>query len=401
VDLIVDPTIEKALSLDFVKMANILSACTGVERPVFWRDNTLWLIDQKILPAEFKLVQIHTVDEVILAIKDMTVRGAPAIGVAGAFGLVIHSQHSNASTNLELLHELVEAKKKIDSSRPTAVNLMWATGRILDLATSYTNISEAHQNAPSANLKRVLLSQVLQLAEQDVEINLKLANFGNALVKQNDNIMHICNTGAVATIDYGTALGVIYRAHQEKKNIHVWINETRPRLQGSKLTAWELTQAKIPCTLHVDSAAGLLFYQKKVDIVLFGADRVAANGDVANKVGTMKLSVLAHEFNVPVYACVPTSTIDLETLTGSDIHIEERNAEEVTVVGTTRLAPMNVKVFNPAFDITPAKYLTGIITEMGVCYPPFNVSLKDAKERAIQQAANEWKSQLEAILKAE
>ena len=382
-------------------MSTIISACTGVERPVFWRDDALWLIDQKLLPGEFKLVCIRTVEEAVLAIKDMTVRGAPAIGVTGAFGLVLHSQISKANTNLELLHELISVKKIIDSSRPTAVNLMWATSRIIEICDSYTKISSAHQQAPSSSLKKILLEQVLALSDQDVAINLKLATFGNELIKQDDNIMHICNTGAIATIDYGTALGVIYKAHQEKKNIHVWINETRPRLQGSKLTAWELTQAKIPCTLHVDSAAGLLFYQKKVNIVLFGADRVAANGDVANKVGTMKLSVLAHEFNVPVFACVPTSTIDLETLTGGDIHIEERNAEEVTVIGTTRIAPIEVKVFNPAFDITPAKYLTGIITEMGICYPPFNVSLKKAKEDAIAFAKKEWEKQLHAILQAE
>jgi methylthioribose-1-phosphate isomerase len=202
----------------------------------------------------------------------------------------------------------------------------------------------------------------------------------------------------LATVDYGTAIGVIYSAHHQKKNIHVWVDETRPRLQGARLTAWELMREGVPMHLVVDGAAGLLMYQKKVDAVVFGADRVAANGDTANKIGTYKLAVVARENSVPVYACVPTSTIDLTVSSGHTIVIEERGSEEVTHVGAEQVAPPNCPVFNPAFDVTPAKYLSAIVTEEGVCYPPFEQSLPLAKKKSDERVQAQWKTRLAAYL---
>lgn len=237
-------------------------------------------------------------------------------------------------------------------------------------------------SASVAELVRYTLEAAQALAEEDVDINRRLSEFGAEIVKPGANILHHCNTGALATVDIGTAIGVIYEAHKQGKNIHVWVDETRPRLQGARLTAWELMREGVPMHLIADNAAGYLMLSGKVDVVLFGADRVAANGDVVNKIGTYKISVVAKENKVPVYACVPTSTIDLTFTDGKTIPIEERNAEEVTMVGDVRIAPENCPVFNPAFDVTPGEYLTGIITEEGICYPPFEVSLAKAKAAA-------------------
>lgn len=223
------------------------------------------------------------------------------------------------------------------------------------------------------------------LAEEDVAINKRLSEFGAEVVPPGANVLHHCNTGALATVDIGTAIGVIYECHRQGKGIHVWVDETRPRLQGARLSAWELMREGVPMHLVADNAAGYLMLAGKVDVVLFGADRVARNGDVVNKIGTYKLAVVAKENKVPVFACVPTSTIDLEFLDGSGIPIEERSAEEVTTVGGVRVAPVDCPVFNPAFDVTPFRYLTGIITEEGVCYPPFEQSLPAAVARAEQR----------------
>jgi len=406
-------------------MAAALSECTGEVRPVSFHGGKLHLIDQKALPGALTLVAASSTAEVFALIKDMTVRGAPAIGAAGAFGLVLAAASSAAATPAALVAELAQAKAFLDSSRPTAVNLAWATGRLLDIAGAYAR-------APGmsvAALRAALESEAQALAEEDVAINRALAKHGAALVKQGANILHRawlggegpsrtpgaggivharshsrppsplpdCNTGALATVDIGTALGVIYEAHRQGKGIHVWVDETRPRLQGAKLTAWELMRGGVPLHLVVDSAAGMLMAAGKVDVFLFGADRVAANGDVANKVGTYKNCVVARENDVPAYACVPTSTIDLDVATGADIPIEERPAEEVTCVGDTRLAPEGVPVYNPAFDVTPAKYITAIITEEGVCYRPFAASLRAAKEAAERRAKATWEAKLAKI----
>jgi methylthioribose-1-phosphate isomerase len=305
----------------------------------------------------------------------MVVRGAPAIGATGAYGMALAAFNSPATKRDELLADLIAAKKMLDASRPTAVNLSWATARLLDLAE--------HTVLPNVDdLRSALLAEAEAVADDDVEINRRMGFHGAALIPDGANLLHHCNTGALAAVDFGTALGVVFACHEQGKRIHVWVDETRPRLQGARLTAWELMRAGVPMHLIADNAAGHLMRAGKVDAVIYGADRVAANGDVANKVGSYKLAVVAKENGIPVYAVVPTSTIDLNLPNGDHIPIEERDAREVTHVGDTHIAPEGVPVYNPAFDVTPHRYLTAIVTEEGVCYPPFTESLHKAKAAA-------------------
>ena len=344
-------------------------------RTVYWADNRVKMIDQRLLPTEFVIAEFSDVAGVARSIKEMYVRGAPAIGATGAYGMALAAQASPATDRDSLLIDLRAAKAILDAARPTAVNLSWATTRLLTLAEQSVlpNVDD---------LRNLLLAEAEALADEDVEINRRMGFHGAAVVPEGANLLHHCNTGTLATVDFGTALGVIYACQEQGKTIHVWVDETRPRLQGARLTAWELMRAEIPMHLIADNAAGHLMRTGKVDLVIYGADRVAANGDVANKIGTYKISVCARENGIPVYAVVPTSTIDLNLATGDLIPIEERDAEEVTMVGATRIAPENVPVYNPAFDVTPHKYLTGIITEEGICYPPFTESLRRAKAAA-------------------
>jgi methylthioribose-1-phosphate isomerase len=350
-------------------------------RTVSWKggllDGALRLIDQRALPLQLRHRECRSVGETAASIADMTVRGAPAIGAAGGFGMALAAREA-ALKGQPVVEALVAAKRALDAARPTAVNLSWATQRLLELARAVAGAG----GASGADVAARVLAEAQALADQDVEINLAMGRHGSQVVPHGANILHHCNTGALATVDVGTALGVVYECHRAGKGVHVWVDETRPRLQGARLTAWELMREGVPMHLIADNAAGLLMLQGKVDVVLYGADRVAANGDVANKVGTYKISVVAREHGIPVYPVVPTSTIDLDCATGAHIPIEERDAEEVTMVGAERIAPPNVRVFNPAFDVTPAKYVTGIITEEGICYPPYAVSLRAAKERA-------------------
>jgi methylthioribose-1-phosphate isomerase len=369
------------------------SECTGEVRPVSYARGVVSLIDQTRLPADLVVVDAATVEDVWARIRDMTVRGAPAIGAAGAFGMAMAAAASKAGDAAGVLADVAAAKAYLDSSRPTAVNLMWATGRMLDVARAYAELP----GATAASLTAAIEAESQALADADVEVNRALAVAGAAVIPDAANILTHCNTGALATVDIGTALGVIYECHKRGKGVHVWVDETRPRLQGAKLTAWELMRGGVPCHLIADNAAGLLMMRGKVDAFLFGADRVAANGDVANKVGTYKNAVVARENGVPVYACVPTSTVDLAMADGSGIHIEERAAEEVTHIGGVAIAPEGVPVFNPAFDVTPAKYITAIITEEGVCYPPFAVTLRRAKEAAEARAKAAWTAKLAAV----
>ncbi|RLN54072.1 hypothetical protein BBJ29_007737 [Phytophthora kernoviae] len=356
-------------------------------RSVLWADGGLQLIDQRKLPTELVLMRCETVEAVTRAITDMTVRGAPAIGAAGAFGLAIAAKSFNAtesSTKDEFVQAIEQAKATIDAARPTAVNLTWATERVAK------DLQLKVQRSPDASIAEMVaytLTLAQALAEEDVAINKRLSEFGAEVVPVGSNILHHCNTGALATVDIGTAIGVIYECHAQGKNVHVWVDETRPRLQGARLSAWELMREGVPIHLIADNAAGYLMLAGKVDVVLFGADRVAANGDVVNKIGTYKLAVVAKENSVPVYACVPTSTIDLNFLEGMGIPIEERSADEVACVQGVRIAPEGCPVFNPAFDVTPYRYLTGIITEEGVCYPPFEQSLAKAKAAAEKRRA--------------
>ena len=352
-------------------------------RTLWWEDNQLKMIDQRVLPLTFTVLSYGRYEDVAQAITDMVVRGAPAIGATGGFGMALAALQSPARDRDSLLIDLAQAKAVLDAARPTAVNLSWATSRLLDLAHHLVLSNPSTLlRAGVDDIRSSIVIEAQRIADEDVEINRRMGAFGAAIVPQPANILTHCNAGSLATVDYGTTLGVVRAAVEAGKQVHVWVDETRPRLQGARLTAWELMRDAIPMTLIADNAAGMLMRAGKVDLVLFGADRVAANGDVANKIGSYKLAVIARENGVPCYSVVPTPTIDLSLAHGDLIPIEERSAREVTHIGAEQIAPDGVPVYNPAFDVTPHRYLTGIITEEGICYPPFEVSLRRAVEAA-------------------
>jgi methylthioribose-1-phosphate isomerase len=343
-------------------------------RTVFWENNELKMIDQRILPARLELVSIRKHKDVAHAITDMVVRGAPAIGAAAAFGLALAGFESASSSIDKLFADLQKAAAILKSARPTAVNLAWALDRIMNSAETVKD------SLSPDDLRQYILAEAQKIANEDVEINKRMAEHGAALINDGDTIIHHCNTGALATVDWGTALGVIHTAHEQGKRIHVLVDETRPRLQGARLTAWELEQYGIPYEIISDNMSGYFLKAGKAQKVFFGADRVAANGDVANKIGTYMLSLAAHDNNVPTYAVVPTSTVDLSLAHGDLIPIEERNTDEVLGIQFhgEPIAPKNAKARNPAFDVTPNRLLSGIVTENGVVYPPFDVNLAQA-----------------------
>ncbi len=341
-------------------------------RTVFWEDNQLKMIDQRFLPGRFEVVAFRDHASVARAIKDMVVRGAPAIGAAAAFGLALAGYESKATSSSELIDDLQVASNTLKAARPTAVNLAWAVDRVMWI------VEELKEKRNVGQLRRLILDAAQRIADEDVEINKRMAEYGAALIKDGDTIIHHCNTGALATVDWGTALGVIHTAHEQGKHIHVLVDETRPRLQGARLTAWELEQYGIPYEIISDNMAGYFLRAGKAQKVLFGADRVAANGDVANKIGTYMLALAAHDNAVPVYPVVPTSTVDLYLEHGGLIPIEERDPEEVLGIQFhgERVAPVEAEARNIAFDVTPNRLITGIVTENGVVYPPFDVSLR-------------------------
>ena len=333
------------------------------------------MIDQRLLPSIFEIVEFTDYKEVAVSIKEMYVRGAPAIGAAAAFGMALAAQQSTANSREALLRDLETAGADLRATRPTAVNLFWGVERMLRAAT---NEEIEHVD----EVRQAILAEAQRLADEDVEINTRMARNGAALVKDGDTILHHCNTGSLATVDWGTALGVIRMANEQGKKIHVILDETRPQLQGARLSAWECEQYHIPYTLIADNAAGHFMRTGQVNICFVGSDRTAANGDVANKIGTYKLGVVAKENGIPFFPVVPTSTVDLNLATGDDIPIEERPGAEIT--GLTFLgrpvAPAGARVANPAFDVTPHKYVTGIVTEHSVVYPPFGINLRRAVE---------------------
>jgi methylthioribose-1-phosphate isomerase len=342
-------------------------------RTVFWEDDQVKMIDQRQLPTVFEVAVFDDYKEVARSIKEMYVRGAPAIGATAAFGMALAGFQSQASERTAFLQDLETAAEILRQSRPTAVNLFWAIERMLRAAT---NEEIEHLD----DLRDHLLAEAQKLADEDVDINRRMAENGAALIQDGDTLLHHCNTGALAAVDWGTALGVLRMAHEQGKNIHVLVDETRPRLQGARLTTWELQRYGVPFTLIADNAAGHFMRTGQVDAVFVGSDRTAANGDVANKIGTYKLGVVARENGIPFYPVVPTSTVDLSLSTGDEIPIEERDPDEVlglTLFGRN-IAPEGIKVANPAFDVTPYRYVTGIVTENGVVYPPFTVNLKRA-----------------------
>ena len=330
---------------------------------------TVKMYDQRKLPLEVVIVEFDDYRDVARSIQEMYIRGAPAIGAAAAFGLALAGRQSGATTPGELLADLEEAAEVIRATRPTAMNLFWALERMFKAA-------RAVESSDVEATVQALVDEAQRIADEDVEINRRMGAHGATLIEDGFNILTHCNAGALATVDYGTALAVVRAAHEQGKNIHVWVDETRPRLQGARLTSWELMNEGIPMTLIADNVAGHLMRTGRVDIVVVGSDRTAANGDVANKIGTYKLAVLAKENGVPFYAVVPTSTIDLSSPTGDDIPIEERDAREVTHVRECQIAPDGVRVLNVAFDVSPHRYVTGIVTENGIAYPPFGQSLR-------------------------
>jgi methylthioribose-1-phosphate isomerase len=355
-------------------------------RTIWWEDDQVKMIDQRILPLQYEILSYDDYRAVAEAITDMVVRGAPAIGAAGGFGMALAALQSPARDRESLLADLSQAKVVLDAARPTAVNLSWATTRIMEIAGRShrpgTGDLRSLEVPDASEIRAAVIAGAQRIADEDVEINRRMGAFGAAIVPDRANILTHCNAGSLATVDYGTKLGVVRAAVEQGKQVHVWVDETRPRLQGARLTAWELMRDGIPMTLIADNAAGMLMRLGRVDLVLFGADRVAANGDVANKIGSYKLAVVARENGVPCYSVVPTPTIDLSLVHGDLIPIEERSAREVTHVGDEQIAPDGVPVYNPAFDVTPHRYLTGIITEEGICYPPFEMSLRRAVEAA-------------------
>ncbi|MCS6910620.1 MAG: S-methyl-5-thioribose-1-phosphate isomerase [Anaerolineales bacterium] len=342
-------------------------------RTVEWHNHGVRMIDQRLLPGRFETPVFHSYRDVARAIHEMVVRGAPAIGAAAAFGLALAGFESKAADRTQLLRDLEEAAQVLKAARPTAVNLAWAVDRLMRVA-----VSEDLESAD--DVRQALLNEAQKLADEDVEVNKRLGAFGATLVEDGDTILHHCNTGALATVDFGTALGVIFTAHAQGKKIHVLVDETRPRLQGARLTAWELKQAGIPFDLISDSAAGYFMRRGQVNLCLVGADRIAANGDVANKIGTYMLAVLAKENGVPFYCVAPTSTVDLTLAHGDLIPIEERSPAEVLniAVAGEPAAPEGVSARNPAFDVTPHRYLTAIVTENGIVRPPYAKNLPRA-----------------------
>jgi methylthioribose-1-phosphate isomerase len=335
------------------------------------------MIDQRLLPVEFKVIQLYNCEEVASAITEMAVRGAPAIGVTAAFGLALAGQTSKARDAETLFADLKKASSLLHSARPTATNLQWALERLLSSVEA--NLGET----PDAIRER-LIEEAQRMAYEDVEINRRMGEHGAALLPDEATVIHHCNTGALATVDYGTALGVIRCAHEQGKRIHVLVDETRPRLQGARLTAWELSQYNIPYEIITDSAAGRFLASGEIDAVLVGADRVAANGDVANKIGTYMLALAAQDNGTPFFSVFPTSTIDLHTASGKDIPIEERDPDEVLDLERKGrpITPPGSRARNPAFDITPYRLITAFVTEVGVVYPPFEIHLREVVEEA-------------------
>lgn len=336
-------------------------------RTLWWNSekNLFEMIDQRLLPGDYKVNSYTEHRAVAQAITDMVVRGAPAIGAAAGFGLALAARESNAAEPTNLKSDLTQAAEVLGAARPTAVNLGWALNRIL------SNIADLDEDA--ATLRQAVLTEAQKIADEDVEINERMATHGAALVNNGDTIIHHCNTGALATVDWGTALGVIRKAHELGKEIHVLVDETRPRLQGARLTAWELERYGVSYDIISDNAAGFFLSSDQVQRVFVGSDRTAANGDVANKIGTYMLALAARDNDVPFFPVVPTSTIDLELAHGDLIPIEEREqAEVLDLLARGRIThPQGATARNPAFDVTPHRLVTGIVTENGVAYPPF------------------------------
>ncbi len=350
---------------------------------VWWDNGAVCLIDQRVLPHQRQVVSCQTLNDVAQAIKTMQVRGAPAIGCTAAYGMALVAHHSQASTVSILLDELVQAKAYLDAQRPTAVNLAWATERMLRCAHQYVERPSGVTTEPprTVQLAACLLTEAHAILAEDLAMCHAIGDHGASLIPERGHVLTHCNAGGLATAGYGTALAPIRTAHSQGRPLHVYVDETRPFLQGARLTAWELQQAGIAQTLITDNMAGYLMQRGEIDCVIVGADRIVANGDVANKIGTYTLAVLAHAHQIPFYVAAPSSTIDLTLATGDEIPIEERAASEVTHFAGQLVAPVGVAAAHPAFDVTPHTLISAIITEQGVITPPFAIGLRENVRR--------------------
>lgn len=333
-----------------------------------WENDFIKMIDQTQLPKELVYLEIKDIPALAEAIKSLRVRGAPAIGIAAAFGVLLSAQLNKlSSSKIEFFSKLNESIEILRATRPTAVNLSWALDRM-------KRIADSNQDKNIPEIIRALQIEAMSIFEEDRKTNRKLAAFGAELILQNAKIITHCNTGALATADYGTALGCIFTAHSQGKNPQVWVDETRPLLQGARLNMWELENENIPATLICDNTAAFVMQRTKIDLCIVGADRIAANGDTANKIGTYNLAISAKYHGVPFYIAAPISTFDITLETGSAIPIEERSQEEVKTCIGFPIAPIQAQAYSPAFDVTPSSLITGIITDKGIIRPPYKES---------------------------
>jgi len=335
-----------------------------VIKPLFWKNQRLFIVDQTRLPGEYKLIEIQDHLEMAEAIQKLAIRGAPALGIAAAFGLVLGLKPFRSSSKEIFLSELQKIAAFLQNTRPTAVNLAWALARMQQVAQNLTNET-------TNSIWQALLKTALQIHREDIAMCRKIARHGQNLLPDDANIITHCNTGGLATGGLGTALGILITAHKSGKQIHVYVNETRPLLQGARLTCWELNREGVPFTLISDNMAGYLMANRKISAIITGADRIAANGDTANKIGTYGLAILAKYHGVPFYIAAPSSTIDPLINSGDQIRIEERSGAEIREICGVQIVPENYSAISPAFDITPNALITAIITETGVNYPPF------------------------------
>lgn len=336
---------------------------------ITWKSGRIKLVDQTMLPLKFKYVYCKDMSSLWRAIRTMKVRGAPAIGIAGALGVLLASERSTAESFTEFKKEMLGAIKYLASSRPTARNLFWALERM-------EHVIAKNKKMPVSKIKTRIKNEAFSVIREDKDICRQMARFGASLIKKNDRVLTHCNAGGLATADYGTALGVLFKAKKQGKNITVYADETRPLLQGARLTTWELKNARIKTILICDNMAASLMQKKRIDKIFVGADRIAQNGDTANKIGTYSLAVLAQYHKIPFYVVAPTSTFDLKINKGQDIPIEERDEKEVLEFAGRRVAPQGINVCNPAFDVTPNHLITGIITEKGILKPPYKNAFK-------------------------
>jgi len=336
---------------------------------ISWKRGKIRYIDQTLLPSRVKFVDCNNVKRLWKAIKRLEIRGAPAIGIAGALGVLVAANASKAKNSADFMRDVEDSATYLATSRPTAINLFWALSRMAGVAAEHSYMSVDR-------MKKVLLNEALTIIAEDKASCRSMARHGAKLVREHDTILTHCNAGGLATADYGTALGVFFEAKAQGKCIKVFADETRPLLQGARLTAWELMNEGIDVTLICDNMAASLMGKRKIDKIFVGADRIARNGDAANKIGTYSLAVLAKYHKVPFYVVAPVSTFDFNLRTGRDIPIEERDADEVRTILGIELAPRGVKVYNPAFDVTPNGLITAIITEKGIFRPPYGKSLQ-------------------------